>query len=322
MIPNIDIRIKNEAGKILFFDYAVEGEIVSSWQDLTNTAMFTLPRKVSQLNDLLPNLIQTGNQVTIRLGYDAELVQEFTGYVTDIGGKVPVEIQCQDLMWKLKQMEVSHAWKKTNLQQVIKKIVPADIPTDVESMEVGDLRVSKLSVAAVLEKLKEMYGIVSFVRNGTLHVGTAYNESWRNDAAKKVYYHFQKNIIDNDLKFRQKKDVKVKLECISHQSNGTIEKYTYPENAGDAELHTLHAGGNLKKAALKKFAQAHYNKFLYSGFRGSFTTFGEPFCDHGFIAALEDGIYPEHDGNYLIDKVLIKFGIRGYRREITLGGKV
>lgn len=319
--PNIDIRIKNEAGKVLFFDYVVEGEIISTWQELTNTAKITLPRKVSQLSDKLPDLIQVGNEIKIRLGWDCELVDEFVGYVTNIGGKVPVEIQCQDLMWKLKQTEVSAAWRKTDLHSIIKKILPAGIPFEVVNRPIGDYRISKMSVAAVLDKLKDI-GITSYVRQGKLFVGGAYIASWRADDKYRVHYHFQKNIIDNELQFKTKKDVQVKIECISRQKNGTDLKYYYPNNNPDAELHSFHQPNGLTKADLKKIAQAEYSKFVYDGYRGSFLTFGVPYCDHGYVAVLTDDNYPEHEGAYLIDKVITRFGLRGYKKEPTLGGKV
>jgi len=321
LIPNIDIRIKNEAGNVLFFDYVVEGEIISTWKELTNTAKFSLPRRVSQLGDKLPNLIQVGNEISIKLGYDGDLVQEFKGYVTNIGGKIPVEIECQDLMWKLKQTEVNEVWKKVDLYTVIKKIVPKGIDIKVDNRMIGDLRLSKVSVAKVLEKLKEI-GITSFIRNGILHVGSTYDASWRADSKTKVFYHFQKNIIENDLIFRKKKDVQVKIECSSLQSNGSVEKYIYPNNNADAELHTIHCNNGCSKMDMKKVAEAEYSKFVYDGYRGSFLTFGSPYCDHGYVASLENDFYTEHNGAYLIDKVITRFGRKGYKRELTLGGKV
>lgn len=321
LTPNIDIRIKNDAKEILFFDYVVEGDIVSSWQELTNTAKFTLPRKVSKLGDELPKLIQVGNEVSIRLGHDGEFAEEFKGFITNIGSNVPVEIECEDLMYKLKQTEVNETWRKTDLQTVIKKIVPSGIEFEVDNRQLGDLRLSKVTVAGVLEKLKEMFGIVSYVRNGKLHVGDAYNVSWRANPKYKVKYHFQKNVIKNDLAFKTKKDVKVRVECISMNGNGEAEKYVFPETEKDGELHTFHYG-NITKSELKKHAQAMYDKIQYDGFRGSFTTFGTPFIDHGFVASMEDDFYPEHNGDYLVDKVTTRFGLAGYKKDLKIGGKV
>jgi hypothetical protein len=319
--PVIDIRIKNEDGKVLFFDYVVEGEIVSTWKVLTNTAKFSLPRKVSQLNDELPKLIQVGNEVSIRLGYDCDFVEEFKGYITSIGSKFPVEIECEDLMWKLKQTEVNESWKKTDLQTVIKKIVPAGVSFEVDNRPMGDLRLSKVSVAQVLDKFKDI-GITSFVRAGELHVGFAYKDSWSADTTKHVYYHFQKNIIENDLTYKHKKDIKVKIECSSKQANGEVLKYVYPNNNPDAELHTFHQPNGMSIADMKKIAEAEYYKFVYDGFRGSFLTFGSPFCDHGYYVHLENDFYPEHNGKYLCDKAIVRFGLRGYKRELTLGKAV
>jgi hypothetical protein len=274
------------------------------------------------LNDKLPDLIQVGNEIAIRLGYDGDFVDEFKGYVTNIGSRIPVEIQCEDLMWQLKQTEVSKVWKKVRLSEILKQIIPSGTPFELNGgdRDLGELRLNKVSVAGVLDKFRSL-GITSYVRNGKLYCGDAYPTAWRGDGLHNVRYHFQKNIIEHDLQYRNKKDVKVKLEVISKQNNGDNQTYTYPDNiVGEAEHHTLHQQNGLSKEQLKKIAEAEYSKFVYDGFRGSFLTFGSPYCDHGWVAELEDLYYPEHNGKYLIDKVVTHFGLRGYKRELTLGG--
>lgn len=320
--PNIDIRIKNDQDKVLFFDYCHLVEVESSWKDLTNRATIVLPRKIKALGtDKVNELIQAGNEVVIRAGYDGELVDEFKGYVTSVSSKIPVTIECEDLMWKLKQTSITKTLKSVTLSNLLADILPADVPYQASSQTVGKVRYSKMSVAKILDDLKKKQGIVSYVRMGKLYVGEAYPVAWRSDPNYTVNYAFTHNIISNDLTFKHKKDVKVKVKAISRHSNGKDVTVIYPSDDSDRELHTYHAHNGLNKTELKKIAERNYDKFVYDGFRGGIKVFGAPYCDHGYVADITDTEYPERSGKYLIDKVVMYFGVNGYKRELTLGGK-
>jgi hypothetical protein len=327
--PCIDIRIKNEAGKVLYFDFVgdgEDGEIVSSWQELTNTAKFCLPRKLSQLGGELTQHIQVGNEVVIKLGYDCELVEEFRGYITGIGSKIPLVIECQDAMWKLKQITISEAVNSMKLADFLRKIIPAGVVPKIEAAElkIGNVRFSKVTIAALLEKLHSMYGLSSYFQKGVLHVNFAYKNGKKSNANFVHKYGFERNIHkdENDLSYKNKKDVAVKIECISRQSDGKEAKYFYPSEHQEGELHTLHLPNGLSVNEMKAMAIANYDKFVYTGYRGSFRTFGYPQCDHGDVAELKSDLYPERNGSFIMDKVITKFGYRGYKRYITLGGAV
>src|SRR3982750_1108876 len=82
-------------------------ETTKSWKNLTQTAII----KLHNISGLI-GAIKEGDVVEIYAGYDNEpLVQEFVGYVSEISPTIPVEIKCEDEMWKLRQETVSGSWK-------------------------------------------------------------------------------------------------------------------------------------------------------------------------------------------------------------------
>ncbi len=318
--PIVDIRIKIAANIVLYFDFCHEVEVESSWKDLTNKATIVLPRKIKTLtNGPLNELVKEGDQLKIRAGYDTELVDEFVGYVSSVSGKAPFKIECEDLMWKLKQTDISITIRETTLSDLLQKILPPGIEFQASNQIIGKVRYSKVSVTKILEDLKQKQGVVSYARNGKLYVGEAYPVSWRGDANREASFAFKHDIITDNLSFKSKKEVKVKIKVISRQANGKDVTLTYPNDDKNRELHTYHAHNGLSKKELKVIAERNYDKFLYDGFRGEFETFGLPYVDHGYVTEIIDPEHPEKNGRYLTDKTTMTIGVGGYRRTIKLG---
>jgi ATP-dependent Clp protease adapter protein ClpS len=319
-VCNYDIRIKNKEGKVLYFDYVVDCEITSTWQELTNTCKFTLPRRVGKLlTETLDRIIQVGNEVVIKAGYNDTLHTYFTGYITEIGAAAPLEIKCEDAMWKLKQITVAKAYKSVTLSKLLADIMPAEIAYKAVSRQLGGLRYSKVTVAQILKDLKEHQGVHSYIRNGKLYCGWAYDTDMVGEDYK-VNLHFEKNIFNNALVYKRKEDVKLRVDAISMHSNGKDVKYSYPAENAEGEVHTLHSYGKELKD-VKEDAKAKHAEMVFDGYRGSFTTFGHPFIDHGFVVHVTSNIYPERDGKYYADKVVYRIGNVGIKQDVTLGGK-
>lgn len=73
--------------------------------------------------------------------------------------------------------------------------------------------------------------------------------------------------------------------------------------------------------SLFNYGVEHLKKYYYTGFRGSFTTFGFPFIDWNFNVNLISPIYPDRDGQYKVKKV-IKRGGDGLEQQIFLDFKI
>lgn len=109
-------------------------EIKSGWKDLTVTAKIILPRNIylkdpnspnglinwanqgayaSMTGNPTPPILMRGDRVSISLGYYynpgsgyiIKTNEEFNGFITKINPKMPMEIECEDNMWLLKQAQ-------------------------------------------------------------------------------------------------------------------------------------------------------------------------------------------------------------------------
>jgi len=301
------IKITDPSGtKYIDFDFINEVEIDKSRRNLTNTASIKIARRLKVLNGDITEIIQRGSKVEIQLGYDSNLRTEFTGFVSKVGAKTPVVIECEDDMWSLKQNSFTKAWKKVKVAEIIKYVYQGQ--AQVVDLEIGGLLIKKQSTAQVLDGLRK-FGLQCYFDNGVLIVDFA---GVVHTQGKEVIYNFYQNIIDNELEYKRKEDFRIKVRAISKLHNGKKIELVIGDN--DGEEHTLHYT-NMDKDQLLKIASSEIDKLKYDGYKGSFKTFGLPYIQPGDIAILLDDDYPEHNGSYLTESVKTNFSTSGFRRE-------
>lgn len=93
------------------FTHVHSVEIDSTWRNLTDYCTIVLSKKMKvQGRDgkrqPVVSVIKVGQEVSVKLGYDGQLNQEFKGFVSGITAKERLEISCQDYMWLLKRQRV------------------------------------------------------------------------------------------------------------------------------------------------------------------------------------------------------------------------
>lgn len=305
-------------------------EAESTWKNLGDTAMLKLygfvqvygpdgqATQVAKLEDL----VKVGDPVEVQLGYDGELRTEFKGFVAEIKLTVPFEVRLEDEYFHLKRTAVNRTWKHTTLRKLLAELVPGvKLSPTVPQLSIDSFRADRTTVAGVLQKLKEYYLVCAYFRDGVLFVGLPYTEFTSAsliDGAE-AYYHFQQNVVDDDLSYKRKEDVRIKAKVVAMHRNG---KKTTVEGVGDVDGEertiTLRTE-TTDKAELKRMAEAELARFKYDGYRGTLTSFGVPFLLHSGVADLHDEIHPQRDGRYLVDSVKTSFGPGGFRRTIELG---
>jgi len=296
------------------FDWVNSVEIESAWKMFTDTAVIKLPAHLKINRDELLNYFKYGDRVIIRLGYDDRLQMIFAGFITEIKPSVPIEIKCEDEMWWLKQDNITYSGKRLKLSDLINELF-ADYKTDYIDVSIGNYYIKNLSRAKILEKLKSDFGLYSFFRGNTLVIGKVYNPDTANEHKFKLDY----NVVENDLIYKRKDEVKLKVKAISNKADGSkIEIELGDENGEQRTLNFY----DLDKVALKKYAEAELERLKYDGWRGSFTAFGEPFVRHGDIVELQKEGHSDQTGKYWVDKVVYSFGTDGYRQKITLGSRL
>jgi len=310
----------------LKFSYVINCEIRSSWETFTDTAVIYLPNNLRKKNIRIKDIIKVNDPVTIKIGYFPNLVTRFTGYVSKLVNESPLKVMCEDESYQLKQQFLeSYTKKRVSLETLIKDNYTGEY--NVSDADLGGFSIQKgATMIDLLQKLRSVYKLYSWNKDGVLNVGLPYLGA---GTIKK--FHFQKNIINgSNLEVTDETDLKTIAYGVSQQSNGTkIELYTYYENGQiktsetnpTGYLNTMNIPG-LTKVKLTELLERWLPNLNYTGYKGQFTTFGEPAMEHGDVAEIIDFKYPEKNGKYLIKAVNIIFGQDGYRQRIELDKKL
>lgn len=314
--------------KIVIGDYefkkVVNVGIQSSWELMTDTCFIEVPDRFYKNNKKVvigDGLFKREDPVTVWLGYD-ELIKEFEGYISKIIPGEVIRFECEDEMWLLKQKTIRN-YSKTNLtlKQLINDIAGDKVRFDVVDANLGQFRIKNVNVVQVLEELKSTYGLTSYIRDGVLKVGLAYY-----GYGTEYDFGFQKNIISSQLEYKREDDTKIVVKGISIMpDNSKYELYAYKDSNGVIQVTTEAVEGeqrtmpfyNLSLSELKEAIKRELPKFIYTGYKGNFETFGKPSVKHGDVAVLEDKKL-ERSGKYLIKSVEKSFGQNGYRQIIEL----
>lgn len=339
----LNITFTKLSGDSITFNFCNSIETDESYENLTDTAKIILPYKLSMkgLNVFAGTdpIFKRGDKVSISTGYYPNLVNIFNGYVKNISSNVPVEVECEDEMYILKQYTLNYPDKKGDLflglkegfkirpkvikdnltlRELLNNIIPDAVSLgEIADTEIGSFRISNSSPAMVLDKIKSDLGLYSYFKDGKLNVGFANNAASTNEATLEM----EKQVINSeDLDYQIKEDIKIRVKAVSIMpDNSKIEVVVGDENG---EQHSIHTS-NLNKAALTKYAQKWADEAKYTGFKGDLETFGEPYLRHGDRVKIISKRYPEKNGTYLIKRVKRKLSADvGVRQIFTLGVKV
>lgn len=307
-IPQVNIKIG-----AYIFDYVHEYSIDSSWEELTDKGRIVLPANLTWNSYKLKEVIEKGAEVSIEFGYDGNMQRIFTGFVSAVSPSVPVVIEVEDLMWKLKQTKISAVAKNETILDFCKRVMPG-YEFDGFDIELPTFIANKITGAKLLDQIKSDFGLRSFVRNGVIVIGKQYDA----ETANEVIFSLGENIKSDSLEYKSKDDVKLNITAISNMASG--QKHEVVIGDEDGESRTLNFF-NIPKADLQKIAEKEAERLIYDGFRGSFIAFGEPFVKHGDIVDLRDSEDTDKQGRYFVDAVTYTGGVNGFTQVIKLGGR-
>lgn len=300
----------------LTFKWVNSIEVESAFELFTDTAKIVLPAHLKINKNRLLNEINFGDKVEVKVGYTGNFTTIFKGYVTDIKPSVPIEISCEDEMWKLKQVTVTDSGRNMTVEKLLNKYY-SDYQHKFLNVELGTFYIDNLNKVKILEQLKSDFGLFSFFRNDILYVGLQYDP----DVAITHNFILDFNMADDSLQFKRKEQVRLKVKAISNNKNGTKTEIELGDNEGDSRTLNFY---NLSETKLREHAERELERLKYDGWRGDFTAFGEPIVKHGDIVRLKSNEQGDNDkvGAYWVDKVVYSFGVDGFRQKITLGPKV
>lgn len=308
------------------FKSSVTIEIDSNIETFTDTCKITLPRKYEwdlrriALGD--DPILQRKNPVVVKLGYNGLLATEFVGYIRDIRPGTPVTLECEDSMMLLKEGNLKATLPNTTLRKLLEYILPKGTSFQcLDNVTIGDWLMNDITPLRVLEELKSKFGFFSQFRlldeKPVLHVGWPY---WLSGRKVEEYAFGQRwrdgrglIINSDDLLYKRAEDVRIKVKAVSVGRDNQRKEYEFGDP--DGELRTFHYY-NADRAMLEERARRDLEHMKYTGYRGSFLTFGEPALTKGDVAVITGNEY-HPDGKYLVKQVVKRFGVGiGYKQTI------
>ena len=206
-------------------------------------------------------LIMRGDVVYIQDGYffrNQQLKSQqvgatvFSGYVSKIHSKIPIEIDCEDNFYLLKKIPVPVRVWKGNLVDLMNVMLEAvneqfgnnaqynslpngnpypiltfyDKPDSLTAnFSLGYLDIGDMTCSQLLSRLKSQYHLDSFFRGNVLHFGfPIYDEA---EANSSHVFEFQNNIIDHNLDYKNKDDLELStiVSCMTIKNTGKLTKY-------------------------------------------------------------------------------------------------
>ena len=135
MKPFLNINLRVTIADNIKFNVVESIRIENSTEKFTDTAKIVLPREFKQAvkngdrfsiaDKKLLDVIKIGDSITIEAGYNGEYHTEFVGYITKIGAEAPIEIECEDEMYKLKKAQpIKKLYSAVDLKVLLRDIAP------------------------------------------------------------------------------------------------------------------------------------------------------------------------------------------------------
>lgn len=329
--------------KTFVFDYVTDINIDSGWDVFTDGGTITLPNRFTIRNKDLTlttgdsSVFKRGDKITIKRGYNNNLDTIFIGYISRLQPGTPVIITVEDSMWLLKQRNIeSKSWANPTIKEVIEYCL-GDLDIDIDysddSIRLGKFIIDNrnvVNIISILDVLKKNLGILTFFVGETLKVGVL---SQLRTTANSVNHSFSftKNIISDSLESIREDDVSLVIHGISYLDNNTkIERWGAVNSLGVFEVTGATQQGeirtisyyNITASELKANIERDKDLYIYTGYKGSFTTFGEPFVKNTDTVTLINDKIPDFNGTYIVKKVSYKHGVDGSRQEIELQAKI
>lgn len=321
------IRVKVQIGSLVF--NSVESVMRhKSIYKFTETATIKLPKKIRFKSNgrstsmyaptkTIKDYIKTGDKVIISMGYDQFLLKRFEGYVVSIEPSIPIVIECEDEMYKLKRKEVNVSMENASIKKIVEAIAP-EYKLDVLDAEIGSFSEKKTTAVKVLQILKKRYGLYSFFIDKKLIVGKPYTNTEINDLPVKSF-DFAKNIISSNLKYKSADDVKLKVKAVSINPDNTKIEAEVGDVGGD--VRTFHYFDIPTIEELKKIATIDLEKFKIDGYEGAIVGFGFPIVEPGQKIRITDTGYEKRDSIHYVEEITESID-KGYRLKQKVGRKV
>lgn len=323
------------------FTYVSECEINWNRDQFTRTAQITMPVRFFKRNRRIFDEIAIGDKVSIKMGYFPALENRFNGYVVRREPNSPLQVFCEDESWKYKQRFVDPVTiKDATLKSFIQATYTGKITSiGIPETKIGDWRVTKFTTfMRIMDTLRSTFGITAYWDDSG---GLVINPQFQEVSPVAGVFDFNKNLISTDgLNFQEAAEFSQLVYGVSEQEelkeDGTpidpVEIWSFYNALGKIQSTAVDPKleGNMNTFkipyqtfdALKTITEARLENLNFTGYTGSFLTFGEPVVEVNQDCQLINNERKDMAGRYRIKGVTVQFGVnRGYKQTIELSRK-
>lgn len=315
------VSFKTEGGKTYHLNLLDSIEIEKSVEKLAATCVITLP--LYRFNDPLfvQEEIKRGTEVKVCLGYDNQLEEEFSGYVTKIVyNNSSIVIECEDALFLFRKSLENEQLKEISLKELLAKIchqIEPSYTVDCPYELIYDtFTINDKTGYDILKQIQDTLAAnVWFdTTNKILHLALVYV-----DKLGAVKYSVHHNIETSSLEYVKGADKKVQVIIEATDANGEAKQVKVGDVGGDQISLKI---GNVKDKNLEELADAIWKKKTSDRLNGTFTSWLVPMVVPGYTATIIDQEYPERTGPYYVASVKTKFSASGGVRTIEPGIKL
>lgn len=314
----IEFRTK---GKRYQLALMAECEIISSVDNLSDTATIILPEAVMNSALQLEGKIERGSEVLIKLGYDNDLHTEFVGFVKDVTvNDSSLKILCEDALFLFRKSVADVEMKPTSIAKVAQYLIN-QIDTSYTLKCDYDISYEKFTIhqATAYDVLKKMQeetkaNIYFNSEKKELHIHSPFLEK-----GGEALYSMQYNIENSSLEYKNKLDNKVEVTVESTDIKGNVRKVVSGTTGGDKV--TLKVGA-MSEDSMKRIANSEVLKQSAAGYEGSLDGWLIPMVKPTYSARIKDEDYPDKTAFYYVKTVVTNLSENGGVRTVTLGIKL
>jgi hypothetical protein len=315
-----------------------EVEIRKSINDIIDTAFLKLPSlskilensKGIELKGNLPQssietgaLFKYGDRISIYLGYNDDLKLEFKGFIKSVNYSVPTLIECIGYAKQLNKA-LTKSWRITSVKEVVEFITAGTDISISDFVYIQDIPLARFVInqktgLQVLQDLKQNQRLTACFINDVLYVGLP-----QIPKTGTVKLRLGWNVVrDDKLKNKDLSNRPLMVVFICSGENQKKENriiFKVGESGGDVITETIPNITSLE--VLKSLAEQKFLQRKNPGLSGDLTCFMQPYCAPFYTAEIIDKKYAVRTGHYFISATLVKFGVNGGRRTISISSKL
>jgi hypothetical protein len=294
-------------------------EIHKSVDLLADTAVVIVPGVVYNQSLDIEEKVKVGDPVTVKLGYDDNLVTEFEGYLQRIDtDDNSIIFNLEDGIYLTRKPVKDKQFNNVTLKQIAEyclfEIGMKGINCTYE-ITYEKFVIKNANAYDVLKKLQDDTNANIYMKDNILNIHPPYIEKGGD-----VYYDFAFNVEESDLKYRNKDDRRFEVTVEGVGLDGKKQTVTVGVTGG--EKRTVLVSSPMNKEDLKKRGESKMEYLTYDGYEGSITGWLIPFVEPTYSAHIYDKEYEYKTGSYYVVSVTTTFDENGGVRKVELGRKL